>query len=120
MEYRGKVNRVMKEGGKITENKGATHEHQPPVVNGHSTHVEHQGSRHPEIPQLVSQPLSLSCVVLSKLLKPLKLWLLPQETVGNPSPLKQDKNERIMYIKKNSAHTWYIPSLQKWQLLYFC
>lgn len=72
----------------------------PLCVNGHSTHVEHQGSRHPEIPQLASQPLSLSCVVLSKLLKPLKLWLLPQETVGSPSPLKQDKKERIMYIKK--------------------
>ena len=34
MEYRGKVNGVMKEGGKITENKGATHEHRPPVGKG--------------------------------------------------------------------------------------
>lgn len=42
-------------------------------------------------------------MVLSKLLKLLKLWLLPQETVGSPSPLKQDKM-RELYIKKFSPH----------------
>lgn len=31
MESRGKVNGVMEEDGKMTENKGATQEHQPPM-----------------------------------------------------------------------------------------
>lgn len=88
----------------------------PPCVSGHHTRAQHQGSKHSEIPQLASQLLSLSCVVLSELLKLLKLWFLPQETVGSTSPLKQDKMRELW----KTAHTWSILSLQKWQLLYFC
>lgn len=70
----------------------------PLCVNGHDTRAQHQGSKHSKILQLASHPLSLSCVVLSELLKLLKLWFLPQETVGSP---KTRQNERIM---KNSPH----------------
>lgn len=73
----------------------------PLCVNGHDTRAQHQCGKHSEIPQLASHPLSLSCVVLSELLKLLKLRFLPQETVGSSSPPKTRQNERIM---KNSPH----------------
>lgn len=81
---RGKVHAAMEGVARSQTTKKPPMSINPLCVNGHDTRAQHQCGKHSEIPQLASHPLSLSCVVLSELLKLLssgfflrKLWAVP-------------------------------------------
>ena len=99
----------MNEGGKMMENKAAICVNIPYVckcIQFIQTTLEKQELWNHTVE---SQFLPLSCVVLSKLLRLLKLWFLCQEIVGNNTPFKQELNERI---RENNQHMGHYESSQ--------
>lgn len=106
MEHWGKVNAVMEGVARSQTIKKPPMSINPLCVNGHVTRAQHQWNKHSEIPQLASHPLSLSCVVLSELLKLLKVPFLPQETVGSSSP--QNKTKWENYEKQPTHGTFWV------------
>lgn len=106
LEWRGKGNPAMGEIARSQTIKKPPMSINPLCVNGQYTRAQHQGSQHSKILQLASHPLSLSCVVLSELLKLLKLWFLPQETVGSSSP--QNKTKWENYEKQPTHGTFWV------------